>query len=62
MMTTVLARFDAEMRRDPPRVPGNSIERCDGIVRCVGSYNMIISWQLAADSFARPKIWRLTSR
>jgi len=38
----LLARFDDEMRRHPPAEPGVSIDRCDGIVRAVGSYNMIV--------------------
>jgi ribosomal protein S18 acetylase RimI-like enzyme len=53
MTASLLARFDEEMRRDPPRVPGKSIERCEGIVRCLGSYNTILFWQLGADEVDR---------
>jgi hypothetical protein len=45
----ILARFDAEMRRDPPAVPGVRYERSDDIVRARGTSNWIVWWSLTAD-------------
>jgi len=38
----ILARYDAEMRADPPANPGLRIERSPEIVRAVGRYNCIL--------------------
>lgn len=43
----ILARFDAEMRADPPPEAGVRHERAGGIVRAVGAYNCIFFSNLA---------------
>lgn len=40
--TEILARYDAEMRADPPAEPGVRIERSPQIVRAVGRFNCIL--------------------
>jgi GNAT superfamily N-acetyltransferase len=38
----ILARYDIEMRQDPPLEPGIRIERAGSIVRAVGRFNCIL--------------------
>jgi len=45
---SLLARFDAEMRRDPPAGPGTRIERAGPVVRERGSHNLIVAWEFDA--------------
>jgi GNAT superfamily N-acetyltransferase len=49
----VLARFDAEMRRDPPAGAGSRIERSGSVVRERGSHNLICSWDFSVDETER---------
>jgi ribosomal protein S18 acetylase RimI-like enzyme len=51
--TPILARFDEQMRRNPPPEPGKRIEHVDGIVRAVGSSNTILWWQFSAEDARR---------
>ena len=46
----VLARYDSEMRQDPPLEPGIRIERVGGIVRAVGRFNCILYSHLSPES------------
>jgi len=48
----VLARFDAEIRADPP--PDPSVEHVweDGVLRIVGAYNVINWWDFPAEATA----------
>lgn len=44
----LLARFDAEMRRNPPAGAGTRIERAGRVVRERGSHNLIVAWDFGA--------------
>jgi GNAT superfamily N-acetyltransferase len=48
-----LARYDAEMRRDPPHEPGERVEREGTIVRVVGDRSWIAFSQLSTETAAR---------
>ena len=48
MRTDLLARYDAEMRRDPPLTQGLEATRVGGRVRLSGSYNCIVYSDLSA--------------
>lgn len=48
MQTDLLARYDAEMRRDPPLMEGLAATRVGGVVRLSGSYNCIVYSDLTA--------------
>lgn len=54
MRTDLLARYDAEMRRDPPLTPGLAATRIGGLVRLSGPYNCIVYSDLSeADAEAQ---------
>ncbi|MDO8412027.1 MAG: hypothetical protein Q7S93_18395, partial [Phenylobacterium sp.] len=54
MRTDLLARYDAEMRRDPPLTPGLAATRVRGLVRLSGPYNCIVYSDLSeADAEAQ---------
>lgn len=40
----ILALYDSTMRRDPPRAAGVRYERVGGVVRSVGLWNVVMSW------------------
>lgn len=46
----ILARYDAEMRQDPPPEPGIRIERAGSIVRAVGRFNCILYSHLSPEN------------
>lgn len=48
MLTDLLARYDAEMRRDPPLTQGVEATRVGGLVRLSGPYNCIVYSDLSA--------------
>src|SRR5580693_3012753 len=49
----ILARYDAEIRADPPAEVGVERVRADGVLRTVGAYNFIGWWTFgAADTAA----------
>ncbi len=48
-MAATLESYDIEMRQNPPLEPGEIVERVDGIVRTLGSYNMVIYSHLDAE-------------
>ena len=48
----ILARFDAEMRADPPPDPSVEHVWADGVLRIVGAYNVINWWDFAAEAAA----------
>ncbi len=45
---SLLACFDAEMRRNPPPGTGSRIERAGSVVRERGPHNLIVSWDFGA--------------
>ncbi|MDO8902344.1 MAG: hypothetical protein Q7V15_13435 [Phenylobacterium sp.] len=47
MQTELLARYDAEMRRDPPLTGGLVAARVGGVVRLSGPYNCIVYSELS---------------
>jgi len=47
MLTDLLARYDAEMRRDPPLTQGLEATRVGGVVRLSGPYNCIVYSELS---------------
>jgi GNAT superfamily N-acetyltransferase len=49
----VLAEFDAEMRRDPPREPGEEVERTPEVVRVLGTQGWIAYSHLPTGRAAR---------
>lgn len=54
MLTDLLARYDAEMRRDPPLTEGLVATRVGGLVRLSGLYNCIVYSDLSeADAEAQ---------
>ena len=54
MQTDLLARYDAEMRRDPPLTEGLEATRVGGLVRLSGPYNCIVYSDLSdADAEAQ---------
>lgn len=54
MQADILARYDAEMRRDPPLTAGLTLTRAGGVVRLGGLYNCIVySASSAADAPAQ---------
>ena len=54
MQTDLLARYDAEMRRDPPLTGGLVATRVGGLVRLSGPYNCIVHSDLSeADAEAQ---------
>ena len=48
----ILARFDAEIRADPPAEVGVERKWADGVLRTVGAYNFIGWWTFGADETA----------
>ena len=42
----ILALFDATMRKDPARAAGVRYERVGSVVRSVGLWNVVLSWEL----------------
>lgn len=46
----ILARYDIEMRQDPPLEPGIQIERAGSIVRAVGRFNCILYSHLNSEN------------
>jgi GNAT superfamily N-acetyltransferase len=46
----ILARYDSEMRQDPPLEPGIGIERVGSIVRAVGRFNCILYSHLSLEN------------
>jgi hypothetical protein len=46
----ILARYDAQMRNDPPPEPGMRHEHAGGVIRAVGRYNCILYSHLNADN------------
>ena len=54
MLTDLLARYDAEMRRDPPLTQGLEATRVGRVVRLSGPYNCIVYSDLSeADAEAQ---------
>jgi GNAT superfamily N-acetyltransferase len=50
--SAVLARYDAEIRVDPPREAGVERTWTDGVLRTEGAYNLIGWWDFPADAAA----------
>jgi GNAT superfamily N-acetyltransferase len=48
----VLARYDAEIRADPPREAGVERTWADGVLRTEGAYNLIGWWEFPAEAAA----------
>jgi GNAT superfamily N-acetyltransferase len=48
----ILARYDAEIRADPPAEVGVERTWADGVLRTVGAYNFIGWWRFGADETA----------
>ncbi len=48
----ILARFDAEIRADPPPDPSVEHVWVDGVLRIVGAYNVIVWWDFPAEAAA----------
>jgi ribosomal protein S18 acetylase RimI-like enzyme len=46
----ILARFDAEIRADPPPDPSVEHVWADGVLRIVGAYNVIVWWDFPAEA------------
>ena len=46
---SVLARFDAEIRADPPAEQGVERVWADGVLRTLGAYNFIGWWDFPAE-------------
>ncbi|HEY6233735.1 MAG TPA: hypothetical protein VIW69_01365, partial [Candidatus Elarobacter sp.] len=48
----ILALFDATMRKDPARAAGVRYERVGAVMRSVGLWNIVLSWELPDDAAA----------
>ncbi|HEY5106323.1 MAG TPA: GNAT family N-acetyltransferase [Caulobacteraceae bacterium] len=49
---SILARYDAEVRADPPAVAGVTRAWTDGVLRTTGAYNFITWWQFPSAAAA----------